>query len=513
MSGTGSPDTDPTLKQATSDSSSGSGQSRQDLSHEHNQPWYSRQEERRLVRKVDLLLVPTLSILYLLSFLDRSNIGNAKIDGMATDLRLGSQYSTSLTLFFVGYVISELPANWGLKATSPPFWMPLITFVFGLVSLCQGLVHNKEGLLAVRFFLGVAEAGLFPGTVFIFSQWYKRKERVVRVTFFFGAAAAAGAFGGVLAYAIGLMDGVGGKRGWEWIFILEGLLTMVIAGIAFFTIPNLPAKTKWLSERESAIVKDRLMRDSDALELEGRFNWSGVRQAIKDPKVYLYSSLFHGFSFGLYTISLFLPTIIQGLGYGSWQAQLLSVPPYVLAFLAVMTIAWISQRVGIRAPFIIGSALVAIVGYIVLLTSPTIGGKYVSTFLIVGGIYSGNGILLAWPSENVAGATKRNTALAMQISLGNIGAIIGTQLYRMPLGSLPNANYHISIGLTILWLGIGILSASALWLVLGRENRRRDEAQSDSKEKGGLHADQDPEEVARLWAELGDRRPDFRYQL
>lgn len=195
---------------------------------------------------------------------------------------------------------------------------------------------------------------------------------------------------------------------------------MVIAGIAFFTIPNLPAKTKWLSERESAIVKDRLMRDSDALELEGRFNWSGVRQAVKDPKVYLYCSLFHGFSFGLYTISLFLPTIIQGLGYGSWQAQLLSVPPYVLAFLAVMTIAWISQRVGIRAPFIIGSALVAIIGYIVLLTSPTIGGKYASTFLIVGGIYSGNGILLAWPSENVAGATKRNTALAMQISLGNV---------------------------------------------------------------------------------------------
>lgn len=156
-----------------------------------------------------------LTLLYLLSFLDRSNIGNARIAGLATDLKLGNHYPTALTLFFVGYVLAEIPANWGLKATNPPFWMGTLTFLFGAVSLTQGLVVNTQGLLAVRFFLGVAEAGLFPGTVFIFSQWYQRRERVVRVSFFFGAAAAAGAFGGVLAYGIGFMDGVGGKRGWE----------------------------------------------------------------------------------------------------------------------------------------------------------------------------------------------------------------------------------------------------------------------------------------------------------
>lgn len=177
---------------------------------------YTAAEEKALVRKIDLILLPSLSILYLLSFLDRSNIANARIAGLATDLSLtSSEYSVALTLFFVGYVLFELPANWGLKATNPPFWMPFLTISFGIVSLTQGLVTNRDGLWAIRFFLGIAEAGLFPGTVFIFSHWYQRKERVVRVSLFFAGAAAAGAFGGILAYAIGRMEGVGGKRGWE----------------------------------------------------------------------------------------------------------------------------------------------------------------------------------------------------------------------------------------------------------------------------------------------------------
>lgn len=366
------------------------------------------------------------------------------------------------------------------------------------------------------------------------------------------------------------MDGVGGKRGWQCesprantvavvpdhrypslfatrtgIFILEGLLTILISFICFFIIPTWPTKTKWFTPRELAILHDRLSRDSDALELEGRFNWSGVRQALTDPKVYLYCTLFHGMSFALYTISLFLPSIIQGLGYKSWQAQLLTTPPYVLAFIVTMGTAFTAKRVAMRAPFIIGGFCLAGLGYIVLLTSPTIGGKYVATFLIVCGVYAGNALLLAWPSENVAGATKRNTALAMQISIGNVGAIIGTQLYRQPLGKLRNANYHVSIGLTFIWLAIGVASASALWVIMARENRRRaairegagvetsgagdvppaDSSRSSTSgvvsqadEKGRVtvtfldDAHRSREDIAKEWAELGDARVAHVYQ-
>lgn len=171
----------------------------------------------------------------------------------------------------------------------------------------------------------MTEAGLFPGVVYVFSRFYKRSERTARVSFFFSAAAAAGAFGGVLAFGLTKMDGIGGKRGWSWLFIVEGLLTIVVSLAAYFIMPNYPHVSKWFNAREKQIIEKRLREDSDAVDVEG-FRWSEVWRAMTSLQVYGYCFLFHGFSFGLYTLSLFLPSIIQGLGYKSWQAQLLSVP-------------------------------------------------------------------------------------------------------------------------------------------------------------------------------------------
>lgn len=173
---------------------------------------YTEAEEKRVIRKVDWLLLPILTILYLLSFLDRSNIGNARIEGLVTDVGI-TDYSTLLAVFFIGYVIAEVPSNLVLKVTSPTVWLPTITVLWGIISVTMGLVHNQQGIYAARFFLGVVEAGLFPGVVYTFSTYYKRKERTARVSFFFSAAAASGAFGGVLAYGLGQIR-AGGKPGW-----------------------------------------------------------------------------------------------------------------------------------------------------------------------------------------------------------------------------------------------------------------------------------------------------------
>ena len=227
-------------------------------------------------------------------------------------------------MFFIGYVIVELPANLILKVTTPQFWLPTLTLLWGITSVIMGLCHNQGGIYAARFFLGVVEAGLFPGVVYTFSTYYKRNERTARVSFFFGAAAAAGAFGGVLAYGLSQIDG-GGKPRWAWIFIVEGLLTIVIAVLAYWIVPSWPAKARQFTHRERAIIQHRLQLDSDAFESQG-FQWSEVYRAFKSPQVYGYCFLFHGFAFALYTLSLFLPTIIQSLGYKSWQAQLLSTP-------------------------------------------------------------------------------------------------------------------------------------------------------------------------------------------
>lgn len=174
--------------------------------------------EKALLRRIDYKLLPALSFLYLLSFLDRSNVGNARIEGLTTDLKItGDQYLTGLTLFFIGYVIVEVPCNIILKRWTPQLWLPTLTLVWGIVSTLQGVIVNRAGFWAVRFFLGVAEAGLFPGIVFYLSMWYQRNERQYRIALFFSAAALAGSFGGILAYGIAHMNGIGGYHGWRWI--------------------------------------------------------------------------------------------------------------------------------------------------------------------------------------------------------------------------------------------------------------------------------------------------------
>jgi sugar phosphate permease len=171
-------------------------------------------DEKKILRKMDLRLIPMLALLYLLSFLDRGNIGNAKIQGLDTDLKLtGSKYNWCLTIFFFSYAAFEVPSNLLLKKLRPSIWLPTIMVAWGLVMTLMGLVTSYRGLLAARFFLGVTEAGLFPGVAYYITLWYCRHEAQFRQALFFSAASIAGAFSGLLAYGISHMHGLAGLAG------------------------------------------------------------------------------------------------------------------------------------------------------------------------------------------------------------------------------------------------------------------------------------------------------------
>ena len=202
---------------------------------------------------------------------------------------------------------------------------------------------------------------------------------------------------------------------------------------AYFFINNYPATAKFLTPKEREYVLARLKEDGDATRDE-KFTWDGVARALKDPKIYLSGLCAHTLSLPAYTLSLFLPSIITGLGYSSTQAQLLSIPPYAIAFIATMSVAVLAERTKRRAPFMIGSSAVGIVGYIMLLTSRWPGVSYAGTVVAVTGIFPAGAIVLSWPANNVSGQTKRATAHAMQISIANLGATMGTQLYRPKWG-------------------------------------------------------------------------------
>ncbi|KAK4981022.1 hypothetical protein LTR28_008746 [Elasticomyces elasticus] len=297
--------------------------------------------EKSLLRKIDRHILPGVCILYLLSFLDRSNVANARLDGLTKDLHMtGNQYLTGLTIFFVGYILFEVFWNIILKRIGPKL---------------------------------------------------------------------------------------------RWIFIIEGLLTCVLAIAAYWYISDWPSKAKFVNEDERAFINARLKADSDAEQHEA-FTWSNAVQALEDPKVWLYCLCYHTLSLPLYTLSLFLPSIITALGYTAAQAQLLTIPPYALATTLTVIYALVSERFNRRAPFIIASALTAIVGYCILLSnsSPTKrpGVSYVGTFFAAAGIYPAVALALSWPAINVSGQTKRAAANALQITIGNLGAVLGTQLYR-----------------------------------------------------------------------------------
>ncbi|KIK01867.1 hypothetical protein K443DRAFT_132091 [Laccaria amethystina LaAM-08-1] len=458
-------------------------------------------EDKQLLRKVDFRLIPILTLLYLLSFLDRTNIGNAKIVGLTTDIHVPpAEYNTALALYFVAYVIFEVPANVDLlKRFDPRLWLPTLTLAWGIVSVVQGLVRNKAGLFGIWFLLGVTEAGLFPGVIYVFSR---RHERSWRVAVFFGGAALAGAFGGILAHAIGKMNGVGGRKGWQWIFILEGVLTVAVSLVAYFIVPTWSHKATFLTEPEKKRLLARLGADSDAALIE-RFEWVYVRQALTDHLVWAYAFLFHGFAFVLYSLSLFMPSIIARLGFQSWQAQFMTVPPNTLAAISIWTTVWLSSRFDKRAPFIIGSAGVAIIGYVILLTTTTPGAQYTGVHFAAAGIYTGNALLLSWPGENVSAQTKRAVAVAMQITIGGIGAIAGVLIYRPSLQAHRFRTPHIiSIG----YLLFSVLVTLYLWTWMGRENKRRDLVLSQEKGDAEFLASADRQR-------LGDRDLCYRYVI
>ncbi|KAJ8130521.1 hypothetical protein O1611_g3110 [Lasiodiplodia mahajangana] len=411
--------------------------------------------EKSLLRKIDRHLLPAVGILYLLSFLDRSNVGNARIEGLLDDLDMN-------------------PMQYCFKADEPEGLAP---------NPDDRVVHNEAGFLAARFFLGVAEAGLFPGVTYYFSMWYKRRERQYRVALFFSAASLAGAFGGALAYGIGRLRGVVWTNGWRWIFILEGIATVLIATGAYWFVHNYPDTSKFLNEDERKVIHQRLAADSDATHQE-EFSWAAVREALQDPKCWLYGLGFHTMSLPLYTLSLFLPTIITNLGYKAATAQLLTVPPYAFAFGTTVAVAVLSERLGKRAIFIGGSAIFAAIGYSILLgnTDPVErpGVSYLAVFFAAGGIYPATALVLSWPTINVSGQTKRATATAMQISIGNLGAVLGTQLYRSHDGPRFIVGHSFALG----YLLANAIVVTILAFVLKKENEQRELVADEIKDVG-----------------------------
>jgi MFS family permease len=320
---------------------------------------FSAAQTKALLRKMDAHLLPFLALLYLLSFLDRTNIGNAKLDTLEKDLGMTGKwdYNIAVSVFFPFYVAAEIPSNLAMKRFRPSIWIPCIMLAWGICTTLMGVVDNFAGLLAVRCALGIAEGGLFPGITYYITLWYKRHECGFRMAVFFSAATVAGAFGGLLARGILEMRGTGGKSGWSWLFIIEGLITFVVAIFAFWAMYDYPDTAKFLKPEEKSEIAQRLEEDRSALS--DVFDLKYMYDAFKDWKIWVHMFITIGIYTPLYSISIFLPSIVAGLGHENETAQLMTVPPYVVGCACTIAGGWLADKHGQRGIYMIFFCLVA----------------------------------------------------------------------------------------------------------------------------------------------------------
>ncbi|KAF2708559.1 MFS nicotinic acid transporter-like protein Tna1 [Pleomassaria siparia CBS 279.74] len=458
--------------------------------------------DKTLLWKLDLKLIPWLSFLYLISFLDRTNIGNAKIDGLQEDLHLtNGQYNATLSIFFVSYSLFEPLTNVLLKKLRPSVFIPAIMVLWGITMTSMGLVHNFSGLMAARWWLGVAEAGLFPGVNYYLSCWYKRSEFGIRAAIFFSAAALAGSFGGLLAAAIAQMDGIGGKRGWAWIFILEGLATILVGIVSYWMVHDFPDSATFLTVDDRARVIRRLKADKQSSAEHESFQMSYFWASVKDWKTWCFAIIYMGCDGALYAFSLFLPTIIAQLGYKSTTANLLSVPPYAAAAVLTIFIGWLADRTRQRGLCNIGVSFLGIAGFSMLLGSDKPGVQYAGTFLGALGIYPCVANTISWASNNVEGVYKRGVTLGFVIGWGNLNGVVSSNIYRGQDKPRYTPGHAVVLAYMILFLLGGSLATRFL---LSWENKKRARGERDHWAEG-----KDEKEVEAL----GDKRPDFMYTL
>lgn len=237
----------------------------------------------RLLWKIDFHVIPMVTMLYFFSFLDRTSIGNARLGGLQTDLKMSNgQYNVALSVLFVSYVSFEIPSNLILKRFRPSIYLPTLMFIWGTVMTLTGIVQSFGGLVACRVFLGFFEAGLFPGVIFYLSLWYPRHKVILRVAIFFSAATLAGAFGGLIATGVMKMQGIAGLQGWRWLFIIEGLMTVVGSWIAYAFLADFPETARFLTSDEREIWARHLKADWSGESIHRGLDWAQVRLAFCD---------------------------------------------------------------------------------------------------------------------------------------------------------------------------------------------------------------------------------------
>ncbi len=392
-------------------------------------------------------LIPFLFLLYVVAYLDRVNVGFAALD-MNRDLGFSAAvYGLGSGIFFVSYTLLEVPSNLMLARVGARVWIARIMLTWGLVSVGMAFVHNATTFYLLRFLLGAAEAGFFPGIIYYLTQWFPARERARAVALFMTGTAIAGVIGGPMSSALLLLDGTWGLHGWQWLFVIEGIPALLLAPVVLRRLDDRPETATWLSAAERAWLTTTLAAESRPRS--GAHH--DLRAAFRSPRLWALAAIYFSIVLAIYGVSFWLPQILQALGTtSSATVALVSAIPYVAAAVAMVIVGGHSDRTGERRWHVALSALAGAAGFALAALVPTsLGWSLAALSLAAMGVWGTLGPFWALPTAFLTGRAAAG-GVALVNSVANIGGFIGPTV----VGYVRDVTGSFAAGLWLLAAGL-----------------------------------------------------------
>ena len=400
-------------------------------------------------------LIPFLFVLYVVSYLDRINVGFAALQ-MNRELGLSaSVYGLGAGVFFIAYVLFEVPSNLALDRVGVRIWIARIMITWGLVSSAMMLVRGPASFYALRFLLGAAEAGFFPGIILYLTRWFPAEERAHAVAWFMTATALAGVVGAPLSGALLALDGVRGLAGWQWLFLLEGIPAVALGVAVPFYLPERPADARWLTPRERAWLTDRVAADQALARARGHHQ---LGAAFRSGRVWLLGALYCCLIIALYGVGFWLPQIVQAIsGLPTFGVAVLSALPYAAAAATMVPIGRLADRSGDHGRWVAGCAALAAAAFVTAAAArgPVLSLAAISLAAV--GVWGSFGPFWSLPASFLSGPAAA-AGIALVNSIGNVGGFVGPYL----IGYVREATGSFAAGLVVLGLSLAVASTLAL---------------------------------------------------
>lgn len=443
------------------------------------------EKEAAARRKFDKYLVPVSLVFIVLSSVDRNNLGNARVFGFDEDLGLkGGQFGNIQTLSSICTFLFEIPWTLAVKCFGTRKALGTAFVLWSVCTLGTAFIHTYGQAVAVRMILCACESGLSPGFAFIFSTIYPPEEAGNRIMTTNLAQCISGAFGGLFAYAVQTMGARRGLAAWRWLFIVEFCVTVFVGSIGWMFIPD-TIETAWYLNAEEKETMCLKKRQDFILHGQDKFDRKWIKITLTDPFVYLLSIAFFTSSIAINGFSVFLPTIISGLGYASIRVNFMTIPVYILGAMSLIVQVHLSDKTKRRGMFIIGSCVPVAVGYFICVGSSILEVGYAGMFILVLGLYPISTLAVTWATITFSPDSKRALGMPLVLAISDISSIVSSQLYPTQQGPRYIQGNAISAGLTIV---AGILYC-ACWILLKYRNTKKAKLIAEGATTNGLEGD------------------------